>query len=136
VNIAEQYRTPGSLRQYLLPAMKLTFGDACAICGKHQNSYEIDHLRYSDKATMYDLQLLCSDCHKVKTMDSNDAWLSHTPHCPTCTCYLHTDPENIEDTGEDTNDQDETPNNMDRPAPDDRRPDDENKDNYRGLPPL
>ena len=75
------------LRQYLLPAMIQEFGDRCAVCGKHKSSYEIDHLRYGNQVTIHDLQLLCVDCHRDKTMTNNEAHLSRTPHCPTCTCY-------------------------------------------------
>lgn len=69
------------LRPFLLPTMKQEFGDRCAVCGVRKNSYEIDHKRYGDQVTMYDLQLLCVDCHTSQTMASNDAWLSRTPHC-------------------------------------------------------
>ena len=52
--------------------------------------YKKDHLRYGDRATMYDLQLLCADCHRTKTEVGHEAYLPRTPHCPTCTCYDHT----------------------------------------------
>ena len=76
-----------SMKPYLLAAMKATFGDECAICGMWQQSYEIDHKRYNEGITMYDLQLLCSNCHLSKTEVSQEGYLSRTPHCPTCTCY-------------------------------------------------
>lgn len=87
MNQAQAYALTSDLRGYLLPVMKLKFGDKCASCGETYDSYQIDHKRYADDITMYDLQLLCVDCHKVKTMDSNDAYQSGADHCPTCTCY-------------------------------------------------
>ena len=88
MNKAEiHHETIQSLRQYLLPVMKETFGDFCAVCHKHSEGYEIDHIRYNDKITMYDLQLLCFVCHRSKTLNSGEAYLSRTPHCATCRCY-------------------------------------------------
>jgi hypothetical protein len=79
--------TATSMRPYLLPVMIQEFGDKCAICGKHSNSYEIDHKRYGDGITMYDLQLLCANCHWNKTESGHEGHLSRTPHCATCACY-------------------------------------------------
>lgn len=81
------HRQIEDLRQYLLPLMTEEFGDLCADCGEQKDSYQIDHMRYGDDITMYDLQLLCVDCHKLKSMASGDAYLTRTSHCATCTCY-------------------------------------------------
>ena len=83
----EAHNTIKDLRQYLLPLMIDTFGDKCAICKQQYSSYEIDHIRYGDDITMYDLQLLCADCHRDKSIASGDAYLTRTTHCATCTCY-------------------------------------------------
>jgi hypothetical protein len=87
MNTASTYQLTNSMKQYLLPAMLSVFGDKCALCGEQWPSYEIDHIRYGDDVTMYDLQLVCVACHKDKTMNDSDAWLTRTPHCATCACY-------------------------------------------------
>ncbi len=85
--IATDYAITQSLRHYLLPLMIQTFGDQCAGCGLYYPEYEIDHKRYGPDVTMYDLQLLCEDCHWTKTTISNEQHMSRVSHCSTCTCY-------------------------------------------------
>jgi hypothetical protein len=87
MNRATLYQITQDMRPYLLVAMIQTFGDKCASCQQQRSSYVIDHLKYHEDVTMYDFQLLCVDCHKLRTMASNEAWLTKTPHCATCTCY-------------------------------------------------
>lgn len=87
MNRAQQHHITTSIKPYVLAAMKAQFGDKCAECGEKKHAYDIDHMRYSDKVTIYDLQLLCQPCHKVKSEVDNEAWLSRTPHCSSCNCY-------------------------------------------------
>lgn len=75
------------LRPYILSALIEAFGDHCAECLEWSERYEIDHLAYGDKTTIYDLQLLCKECHRAKTGTSNDHYLSYgRKHCETCRC--------------------------------------------------
>jgi 5-methylcytosine-specific restriction endonuclease McrA len=87
MTIAAQYKLTEDLKVYLLPAMKMKFGDKCADCGRTENTYDIDHLRYSPDISMFDLQLLCRECHYQKTDIGNSEQLSKMPHCPSCMCY-------------------------------------------------
>lgn len=87
MNVAVAHKLTQSMRQYLLPLMIETFGDCCAECGEWRKSYEIDHLRYGPKVTMYDLQLVCWSCHKLKSMASGENYLTKVPHCSSCCCY-------------------------------------------------
>lgn len=84
---SQNHDTVKALRPYLLSVMTEQFGDKCAECGITARYYEIDHKRYGSDVTMYDLQLLCALCHRIKTSLSNEAALAQTLHCATCTCY-------------------------------------------------
>lgn len=75
------------LRPYLLPILKEKFGDKCINCGTWHRSYNIHHLRYGDRITIDDLELLCADCHRLKTIEANELGFDNTPHCATCTCF-------------------------------------------------
>jgi hypothetical protein len=83
---AQIYQITSSLRPYVYEALLIMDGDHCNVCKETHASYDIDHLRYASDITIKDLQLLCYDCHKAKTMASNDIWLSKISHCSTCTC--------------------------------------------------
>jgi hypothetical protein len=88
MSLAVDYHSQvNDLRQYLLPVMIELYGDKCATCKQQFNSYDIDHKRYATDITVYDLQLLCTDCHRDKTLISGDMYQSQTAHCSTCTCY-------------------------------------------------
>lgn len=76
-----------NMRPYILSAMKEVFGDKCALCGLQFMSYEVDHKRYASDITIFDLQLLCSECHAEKTRASGDMYVMQKAHCDTCTCY-------------------------------------------------
>lgn len=76
-----------TMRPYLLSTMKIKFGDQCAICGKCQHFYEIDHKRYAPDITINDLQLLCLECHSTKTSVSHEAFMDKSPHCNSCLCF-------------------------------------------------
>lgn len=87
MNMAKEYQIADSLRQYIYPVlMELQLG-ACADCGKENERMEIDHLRYGEVITVYDLQLLCRECHERKTSQSHERHLVGFHHCLTCTCY-------------------------------------------------
>lgn len=71
---AEHQALIADMRYYLLHALKLEFGDICQMCRKHYDNYDIDHKRYAHDITILDLQLLCEDCHKAKTLLSWRSW--------------------------------------------------------------
>ena len=87
MNVASAHHITVSLKAYLLPALKYKFGDKCANCGKTENDYQKDHKRYGKDITMYDLQLLCEQCHNEKTDIGNSEYISKMPHCSSCMCY-------------------------------------------------
>lgn len=76
-----------SMRQYLIPVMKGTFGNHCAGCKQEHEKYEIDHIKYAPDITIHDLQLLCRECHKDKTNIANEHYILQMDHCATCTCW-------------------------------------------------
>lgn len=88
MNYAKENYIAQDLRQYLLPAMIELFGDHCAECFDTCDSYQIDHMRYGEDVNIYDLQLLCAPCHVHKSRISGDAYISRTPHCATCKCWV------------------------------------------------
>lgn len=61
----------------------------CADCGEEHDYYEIDHKRYAEDITINDLQLLCEECHKIKTAVGYEHYIHQVKHCPTCKCYEH-----------------------------------------------
>lgn len=83
----DTWRAITSIRPYVLTAMKVKYGDKCNLCGAKHDRYEIDHLRYGQRVTINDLQLLCRPCHEQKTMVNNEMYLTKTAHCTTCTCW-------------------------------------------------
>lgn len=87
MNYSQAYKLTHQMRQYVLPVLIELYGDVCAECGEQALSYEVDHLSYRDDMTVKDLQLLCYDCHRMKTTNSGEAYLSGTSHCATCTCH-------------------------------------------------
>ncbi len=86
MNKAAVYKLTTDMKPYVYEALLATQGDRCNACGDTFDAYDIDHLRYAPDITIKDLQLLCYDCHKDKTMIANDHWLSGVRHCSTCTC--------------------------------------------------
>ena len=90
MNIQERSETNmliQSMRPYVLSAMRFKFGDFCQKCKKQYPTYEIDHKNYRNLLTIDDLQLLCEDCHKEKTMTSLEEFLIKEPHCSSCTYF-------------------------------------------------
>lgn len=76
------FRTIASLFPYLKSAFERMGEWKCKECGSEDN-LQIDHLRYGPDITINDLQVLCYDCHKDKTMIANDLRLSggYCTHC-------------------------------------------------------
>ena len=81
------YQLINDMRPYILTALKRVFGDTCANCGLRFEYYEIDHKRYVADITIFDLQLLCNDCHREKAKVSGDQFLVSRQHCDTCACF-------------------------------------------------
>lgn len=75
------------MRPYIMTVLKRVFGDKCAKCGLRFEYYEIDHKRYLADITIFDLQLLCNDCHREKTIMSGEQFLVNRQHCDTCVCF-------------------------------------------------
>lgn len=86
MNNATQYQLTASIKHYIYPLLlELQLG-CCAGCGLEYEYYEVDHMRYADDLTVYDLQLLCVACHDTKTRISHEQYLYKMKHCPSCTC--------------------------------------------------
>jgi len=68
-------RTIAEMRPYLLMAKKAQLkGLKCERCGEIRNQdWRFHHIRYADDITIYDLELLCGECHlnipEVRKMD-------------------------------------------------------------------
>lgn len=83
---ANQYLLTTSIKHYIYPfLLELQLG-TCADCGLEYDYYEIDHKRYAEDLTVYDLQLLCEQCHAIKTQIGQEHYLAKLKHCPSCTC--------------------------------------------------
>ena len=54
---------------YCIALLKVKQKHGCADCGGDllKLGYQIDHIRYAEDITLYDLQLLCGVCHARKT---------------------------------------------------------------------
>jgi 5-methylcytosine-specific restriction endonuclease McrA len=83
---AVTHQLSASLKPYIYPTLLEWQLGACADCGEEHEYFEIDHKRYADDLTINDLQLLCKDCHTIKTGIGHEHYLSGLNHCPTCTC--------------------------------------------------
>lgn len=75
------------MRPYLLPVLKLKYGDKCDICQETFPTYDIHHLRYAEDITVFDLRLQCHPCHLQTTQHNTEMFLTRTPHCTTCKCW-------------------------------------------------
>ena len=84
---ATTYQITQSIKQYMYPVLLEWQLGTCAECGEEHEYFEIDHKRYADDLTIYDFQLLCSDCHSVKTSVGHEHYLAGLKHCPTCSCH-------------------------------------------------
>jgi len=89
MNTAAKHVITTSLKQYIYPLLLEIQFDKCAMCNEYSDYFEIDHIRYNESLTVYDLQLLCHSCHKLKTLDAWELHQLNIKHCPTCTCGGH-----------------------------------------------
>ncbi len=68
--------TGGNILQLWMEQNGFCFDNVvCAICGKHVNKWQIDHiipLTRGGKHVIENLQLICIECHKKKTREDRD----------------------------------------------------------------
>ena len=55
------------LRPFILPLLLERQGNTCNICKVEAKEYDIDHLVYTPKVSINELQALCIPCHADKT---------------------------------------------------------------------
>ena len=55
------------LRPYIIRALEALGKYGCQTCGTEKERLELHHRRYAEDVTLYDLELLCVECHRVKT---------------------------------------------------------------------
>ena len=61
-----------NLKPLIVPLIWKRQNGLCNLCGsKLDAKFEIDHLIYNPRITIYELQLICHKCHVAKTKKEN-----------------------------------------------------------------
>lgn len=65
-NHERDHEAAEALRYILVPLLMEMQKGKCAKCKRKKKSMDIDHKKYGPDVTLYDLQLLCVECHAKK----------------------------------------------------------------------